>query len=425
MKARIVPFEKSFASHPKSEFWSDKNELKPHEVYLNSGYCYIFDCRECGHEITKVLSSVTRGEWCGYCSGRFLCSDDNCTFCFNKSFASHEKAKCWSDKNELKPRQVFLNSAKSKIIFNCEKCNHELNITCNNVYNGYWCCYCASQKLCENNNCSFCFNKSFASHSMSDSLSHKNPVKPRQIFLNTNSKYIFKCKKCDHEFSKSPHKINVGINCPYCCYPPQKLCEDENCKECSKKTFATHPMSIYWSDKNELKPNQVFLNTEKKYIFNCHECKDDFEITCLSVNTGSRCSCVKNKTEKKLFKIMKKKYPNLKTQFRVAWCKNITYLPFDFVINDLKIIVENDGKQHIRQVWNWKDPKEQQERDKYKMKCANENGYSVIRILQEDVFYDKYNWFDELNQSIQKIIKDGIVQNIYLCKNNEYSVYFD
>ena len=50
------------------------------------------------------------------------------------------------------------------------------------------------------------------------------------------------------------------------------------------------------------------------------------------------------------------------------------------------------------------------------MKCANENGYSVIRLLQEDIFYDKYNWFDELNQNIEKIIEDGIVQNIYLCK---------
>ena len=59
------------------------------------------------------------------------------------------------------------------------------------------------------------------------------------------------------------------------------------------------------------------------------------------------------------------------------------------------------------------------------MKCANDNGYSVIRILQEDVLYEKYNWFDELNQNIKKIIEEGFVQNIYLCKNNEYSVYFD
>ena len=42
-------------------------------------------------------------------------------------------------------------------------------------------------------------------------------------------------------------------------------------------------------------------------------------------------------------------------------------------------------------------------RDKYKMKQANDNGYSVIRILQEDVFYDTYQWLDELKTNIDYI----------------------
>lgn len=54
------------------------------------------------------------------------------------------------------------------------------------------------------------------------------------------------------------------------------------------------------------------------------------------------------------------------------------------------------------------------------MKCANENGYSVIRIVQEDVFKDKYNWLQELLKNIDKIVLEKIVQNIYMCKNNEY-----
>ena len=54
------------------------------------------------------------------------------------------------------------------------------------------------------------------------------------------------------------------------------------------------------------------------------------------------------------------------------------------------------------------------------MKCANENGYSMIRIVQEDVFKDKYDWLQELLDYVDKIIFDKRVQNIYMCKKDEY-----
>ena len=54
------------------------------------------------------------------------------------------------------------------------------------------------------------------------------------------------------------------------------------------------------------------------------------------------------------------------------------------------------------------------------MKCANQNGYSIIRIVQEDVFKDKYNWLQELLENINKIISEKKVQNIYMCKKDEY-----
>ena len=54
------------------------------------------------------------------------------------------------------------------------------------------------------------------------------------------------------------------------------------------------------------------------------------------------------------------------------------------------------------------------------MKCANENKFSVIRILQEDVFKNKYDWLHELLSNIEKITNENIAQNIYMCKNNEY-----
>ena len=31
-------------------------------------------------------------------------------------------------------------------------------------------------------------------------------------------------------------------------------------------------------------------------------------------------------------------------QFKVEWCKNKTYIPYDFCISEYKIIIELDGK---------------------------------------------------------------------------------
>ena len=54
------------------------------------------------------------------------------------------------------------------------------------------------------------------------------------------------------------------------------------------------------------------------------------------------------------------------------------------------------------------------------MKCANENGFSVIRLLQDDVYKNRYDWLGELNANIERVRHENRVQNIYMCKKNEY-----
>jgi very-short-patch-repair endonuclease len=69
---------------------------------------------------------------------------------------------------------------------------------------------------------------------------------------------------------------------------------------------------------------------------------------------------------------------------------------------------------------NWKNPEEQQKSDKFKEECANNNGYSVIRLLQEDVMNDTYDWVKELCDAIEQIKSSNEITNVYLSKNNEY-----
>jgi very-short-patch-repair endonuclease len=415
-------FNKSFASQEKAQFWSDKNKLKARQVFKSSGEKYIFNCKICDHIFTMSLDHITsRDSWCAYCSNNKLCEEIKCKYCFEKSFSSHEKVKYWSNKNKLQPRQVFKSSGE-KYIFNCE-CGHDFYVVLSSVSRGTWCPYCCytPKDLCDKKTCKECYEKSFASHEKVKYWSDKNNVSARKVLLNSNNKYIFNCD-CGHEFDASLGKINTGRWCPYCSKPPQKLCDDDNCKECYKKSFASHEKSKYWSDKNNLEPRHIFKSSGEKYIFIC-ENKHSFESMPYVIKMGYWCPYCVNKTEQKLYDKLSPLYPTLQQQFKVNWCKNKTYLPFDFVIPENKIIIELDGRQHFEQVRNWDDPKKTQENDKYKMKCANDNNYSVIRILQEDVFYDTYDWLSELNDNIKDIIKNKKIQNIFMCKDNEYDIF--
>jgi very-short-patch-repair endonuclease len=164
----------------------------------------------------------------------------------------------------------------------------------------------------------------------------------------------------------------------------------------------------------------IFKSTNKKYEFDCDTCRKVFKTQLSDITRGVWCSFCVNKTEQILFNKLIEIYPLLVRQFKVEWCKNIKHLPFDFVIQERKIIIELDGKQHFEQIGNWQTPEETRKNDLYKMKSANKNGYSVIRILQKDVYKNKYDWLHELIANIEKIYHEKIVQNIYMCKNNEY-----
>lgn len=79
----------------------------------------------------------------------------------------------------------------------------------------------------------------------------------------------------------------------------------------------------------------------------------------------------------------------------MATCKKRNYLPFDFFIPERNVIIEMDGGQHFKQVSNWLSPEETLRRDIFKMQKAEEAGYRVIRVLQEDVYRGGREWFIE------------------------------
>ena len=105
-----------------------------------------------------------------------------------------------------------------------------------------------------------------------------------------------------------------------------------------------------------------------------------------------------NKTEQKLQDHLLIDFPLLQRECTPQWSNKKRY---DFIIPELQIIIELDGPQHFIQISNWETPDTQFTNDLEKTMIALDNGYSVIRIIQEDVLNDTYDWYNELYTIIQ------------------------
>jgi very-short-patch-repair endonuclease len=314
----------------------------------------------------------------------------------------------------------FYNNKNKKYWFTCNDCNHDFLICFLKYKVGRRCPYCSNppKKLCNNESCIKCYNKSFLSHPKSKYWNIENNIIPRYVFNGTRKKYLFTCDKCNHIFKISIDAITI-LNqwCQFCAN--QKLCENTNCIYCFNKSFASHPKSKYFNNTNNLKPREIFKSTHKKYEFTCNICYNVFNIALNKITCEDNwCSKCKYKTELKLLNHLKSNHGDIIHQAKFDWCKNKRCLPFDFLIKSKNIIIELDGLQHFKQVSNWKSPTEIQKIDNFKMKCALENNYRIIRLLQNDILKNKFDWKTELEDSI-----NSDKQCIFICKNEEYKVF--
>ncbi|MDD4931690.1 MAG: zinc-ribbon domain-containing protein [Candidatus Colwellbacteria bacterium] len=140
----VICFNRSFASHKQSKYWSRENNISPREVLKSSNNTYYFEC-ECGHTFENNLGNIIKGQWCPYCAipAKRLC-DNECEQCFKRSFASHEKSRYWSKKNIVLPRQV-LRSTHNKYIFDCVECGNEFSQELHSTVQGQWCGFCKNK----------------------------------------------------------------------------------------------------------------------------------------------------------------------------------------------------------------------------------------------------------------------------------------
>ena len=87
------------------------------------------------------------------------------------------------------------------------------------------------------------------------------------------------------------------------------------------------------------------------------------------------------------------------------------------MIKSKRIIIEVDGGQHFREVWKHTTPEEQRTNDCFKMYRAIRNGYSIIRICQEDIWKNTFGWKKQLQKTITKADSSENLEIYYLSKD--------
>jgi hypothetical protein len=131
--------------------------------------------------------------------------------------------------------------------------------------------------------------------------------------------------------------------------------------------------------------------------------------TARNVTKGRGCpKCKLNKGETLINSILKELNANFKSQYVVENLKTSKNgVPiFDFAIfnenNELKAIIEYDGKQHYEEVKIWGGKERlimQQEVDEFKNEYCVKNSIQLIRI--------KYNEFNKINTNYIKQLING------------------
>lgn len=264
-----------------------------------------------------------------------------------------EKVACWSSQNDIGPDQVAYASSK-RFWFKCPTCDHDFfmqlsSITCHNS----WCAYCTSRVRCPSEkNCGTCYSKSFAGFDpvKVSCWSDRNEKKPEYFSKSSHTKVYFDCNVCGHEFEQTMHNVASGKWCPYCVN--RKRCEDVlNCSTCLSKTFAGYdPDKVKcWSSKNELMPHEVAKSANKKFLFDCDKCLNEFRPSLNDVTNGKWCPhCASNKAMKKLHKRLSV-HSDFTFKKEVIVKLDSRNLKWDAVVekDGKKFHIESDGAQHF------------------------------------------------------------------------------
>ena len=142
-------------------------------------------------------------------------------------------------------------------------------------------------------------------------------------------------------------------------------------------------------------------------MFECDKGHRNFYAPPLDVCKGSWCpSCRESKGEKELNRCLKNLGYSPIPQHKFKDCKDKRKLPFDYYIDQHRVLFEYDGEGHFQEIWGEKERKCCIYHDIIKNKYCLENNYILVRIP-----YTEMEYIETITANILNKIKNGKIQS--------------
>lgn len=212
------------------------------------------------------------------------------------------------------------------ILCRCKACKHEWMVRPSNLLSGKGCPLCAIKR-----------NTLRQTKSHEDfllELAKNNPnVDALGQYQNTNSKILFRCKRCAYEWNAKPGHILDGHGCPLCGGSMRK----------DNDTFLAQLAKI----NPMIEPLEPYINARKKILCRCSHCNGEWHATPDKLLQGNGCpTCDKrNKTsfpEQAIYYYLKRALLDVEN----AHLLPNTRKSIDVFLPSLNIGIEYDGYWH-------------------------------------------------------------------------------
>lgn len=208
-------------------------------------------------------------------------------------------------------------------------------------------------------------------------------------YVNAHSKLKCKCLIDNYEWETTWNSLQQGIGCP--------LCKNKIVVEGINDIPTTAPWMIPYFQGGYDEAKLYTRQSNKKVQPICSDCgrvKDKPMSICgiyKSHSTNCLCGDGVSYISKYMFDLLHQLEVNFDTEIKYNWCKFFnpfkqkeTYGFYDFVLEDIKLIIETDGDFHrINNKMNGQTKEESELIDDEKDRLALKNGYKIIRISDE------------------------------------------
>ncbi len=242
------------------------------------------------------------------------------------------------------------------------------------------------------------------------------------IYTGMNNHIIIKCEEHGEFLQVVLCHITYGRGCIKCAQQKNGILQRKTLEKFIEEANIIHENKFDYS-----RVHESYEKSDSKINIKCSKCEVNFMMRVKDHLYGQGCPNCKNKTHVVLFDFLRKEHgtETFVSEKKFEGCKNKNYLPFDFYSKEHNLIIELDGRQHFEEVNIFRETLEIRHKiDFKKMYFLQKNNISLIRIYQEDVYENRYDWRNDLINNINIHLENKDIFKIcYLSKNNKYEDY--